>query len=181
VKYVPILSILKFPDERLQRPTELVLEEDRGEAESLASSMIAVMNQERGFGLAAPQVAVPWRMFVMRIDRYHSSFARNDPACGLPFIFVNPDIVQVSDHTDDMNEGCLSFPGLRDKITRPSEVALRWTDVHDWTEKRCVFGGWEARCVQHEMDHLRGRLMIEHMLPAAQKKIRKRALAGRRL
>lgn len=181
MKHVPVLSILKFPDPRLELVAEPVDQVDREECEQLSAKMLDVMVLKRGFGLAAPQVAVPWRMFVMQIPKRMSALWPDNISAGLPFVFVNPVIVRSSESTVVLNEGCLSFPGVHNELRRPAEVAVKWTDVHDWSEERAIFNGWEARCIQHEIEHLDGKLLIDHLLPAAQKKVRRRAQAGRRL
>ncbi len=168
MKHIPVLGIIKFPDERLTRVAEPVLEEDREEAERLSLQMLSVMGQHRGFGLAAPQVAVPWRMFVMDVPG----------ASVAPYIFVNPRLVAVSPEDIRLNEGCLSFPGVIESMVRPRDVVLEWTDVHSWTTKNAAFSFWEARCIQHEMEHLDGKLIIDHLPPVAQKKMRRRAERG---
>ncbi len=181
MKHMPKFSLVTFPDPLLEQVSEPVEKADQTEARVLADSMINVMSFKRGWGLSAIQVAVPWRLFVMKIDPVHSSIPYGNPMRGLPWVFVNPRIVEASPITVKMNEGCLSFPGLTENIERPKEVALIWTDVTTWQEQRAIFCGWEARCIQHEMDHLDGKCITSKMLPAAVKKLRKRALQGRRL
>lgn len=178
VTYVPILSILKFPDSRLETSCDLVREEQRPEAKKLAEQMLEAMYHAGGVGLAAPQVGVPWRMFVMDCQKLKHHIPGVPSA---PYFLVNPVIRQISTETISLNEGCLSFPGVNERIVRPRAVVVAWHDVHDWSVKAAEFSNWEARCVQHEVEHLDGKLLVHHMLPAAQKKLRKRGEQGRRL
>jgi peptide deformylase len=178
------LSIIQFPDPRLELVAELIPVEGQDAAKKLADRMLELMSATRyGWGLAATQVAVPWRLFVMQIPKIYAGEPKRwlDPERGTPFLFANPAIMRVSENTVPLNEGCLSFPGVTERIERPETLELCWTDVHTWTPKVELFGGWEARVIQHEMDHLDGRNLIDHLSPVAQKKMRKRALAGRRL
>ena len=108
----------------------------------LASEMIALMTRENGIGLAAPQIGISRRLFVMLIeDRYRVCF--------------NPEILESSDMLVDFNEGCLSFPGDQCIIKRPDWVTVRYQD-HAGTEISDRLYGLEARCFQHELDHLNG-------------------------
>lgn len=178
------LSIIEFPDPRLELVADLIPVEGQDAAKKLADRMLELMLATGiGWGLAATQVAVPWRLFVMQIPKVYAGEPKRwvDPVRGTPFVFANPVIMRESETIVPLNEGCLSFPGVQQRIERPESVELYWTDVHTWTPKGQVFSGWEARVIQHEVEHLNGVNLINHLLPAAQKKMRKRALAGRRL
>ena len=107
----------------------------------LAHSMYDLMNQSAGIGLAAPQVGLPYRMFVMR---------------SVPKLAIfNPKIVWTSDKEVEMEEGCLSFPGLGIRVFRPESIRTRFTSPNGVTETK-LFNGLTARVFQHEYDHLNG-------------------------
>jgi peptide deformylase len=115
----------------------------------LAEDMVATMYDARGVGLAAPQVGVQKRMFVYQIDE-------SDPVT-----IVNPTITE-SRGEWEYEEGCLSIPGLFFPIVRPKEIHLTGFDL-DGNEISIEADELEARCFQHEMDHLDGRLLLTHL------------------
>ncbi len=126
------------------------------ETRRLARDMLETMYAAPGRGLAAPQVGVLSRLFVMDTE-----WRSADPA---PMIFVNPELVGASDRKLRQPEGCLSIPGVTAEIERPAEVEVRWVDIDGVTQQR-VFDGFAAACVQHEMDHLDGVLTLDHLSP----------------
>lgn len=120
----------------------------------LAEQMLEVMYEAPGRGLAAPQVGVTKRLFVM-----DTTWKDDEPT---PQAFVNPQIVSVSDEQALGEEGCLSIPGQLCQVRRPVEVTLRYQDL--WGEVMLdVFDGFAARCIQHERDHLDGILCTDHV------------------
>ena len=125
----------------------------------LAGAMIRSMYHYQGIGLAAPQAGVNNNVFVM--DAHWNVTGKRKPE-----IFINPKIKKVGGKVisvDHPGEGCLSFPyGVRKCISRFDTVALEWTDIHGKKQKR-TFKGMEAMVVQHEMDHLEGKLFIDHL------------------
>lgn len=113
--------------------------------QTLADDMLLTMRRSRGIGLAAPQIGISRRLFVM------------DTGQG-PRLCFNPEILASSDELIQMAEGCLSFPGESCTITRPRWVQVRYQDSQGtWTESR--LSDLEARCFQHELDHLDGIVM----------------------
>ncbi len=121
------------------------------EVRSLAQDMIATMHAANGIGLAAIQVGAPLRMLVMKSQ-----------AGGDPLVMVDPVIEWSKKLRVEMQEGCLSLPGRRMMVTRPSDVEVSYTDL-DGTRQKLALGGMPARVVQHEIDHLNGVLMPDHM------------------
>lgn len=119
----------------------------------LAKDMLATMYAAPGRGLAAPQVGVTSRLFVMDV-----TWKDGDPA---PQVFVNPEIVATSPEEVTQDEGCLSIPGDLVPVTRPAEVSLRWHGL-DGLMQRADFTGFAAACVQHEIDHLDGILCTDY-------------------
>ncbi len=139
-------SILVWPDPRLSHacaPVGPVTDEVR----ALAQQMLKVMYAAKGRGLAAPQIGVMSRLFVMDAG-WKDGHAE-------PRVFVDPVIEAASDATDTGLEGCLSIPGISAEVTRPAEITLRWTDL-DGAARRERLTGFHARCAQHEIDHLDG-------------------------
>tara|TARA_R110002167_G_scaffold1426_3_gene6732 strand:+ start:22104 stop:22556 length:453 start_codon:yes stop_codon:yes gene_type:complete len=121
--------------------------------EDTVAEMLAVMYAAPGRGLAAPQVGVTRRIFVM-----DATWKSGDPT---PTVFVNPEIVSVSEEIAVTQEGCLSIPDRAVRVARPARVAMRWQDL-DGAEQTGMFDGFSAVCVQHERDHLDGVLCIDY-------------------
>lgn len=125
--------------------------------ETLAADMLATMYDAPGVGLAAPQVGVMARLLVMDCTK--------DPeAPRRPMVLIDPEIEWTSDETGVYEEGCLSIPEHFAEVTRPAEVRVRWTGL-DGVATVETFDGLWATCVQHEIDHLNGRLFIDHIGP----------------
>ncbi len=146
--------ILIHPDPRLKKtcaPVARVTDE----IHTLAMDMIATMYEAPGIGLAAPQVGVLSRMFVMDANR--------DPEAGQnPMVLINPEVTWTSDETNVYDEGCLSIPEQYAPVTRPKQVRMRWATLEGKTEEQDFDGLW-ATCAQHELDHLNGVLFIDHI------------------
>lgn len=135
----------------------------------LVNTMFQIMHQERGIGLAAPQIAVPLRVIVVDLSPYKG------PALAL----VNPEIEQSSENLVPYEEGCLSIPGIMREILRPEKTIVRGINL-DGKEVRFEADGLLSRVLQHEIDHLNGILFIDRLethvrkeLSAELKKIKK--------
>lgn len=153
-----LLPILRWPDERLSKRCEEV---DPSILGTLIADMFETMYAAPGRGLAAPQVGVIHRLFVM------DATWKEGP--GSPVAMINPEILAYDGETDIVAEGCLSIPGITIDVERPKSVSLRWQDqVGDWQER--WFSGFEARCIQHEFDHLEGRVTFDHLEAEARQK-----------
>lgn len=148
-----IRPILIHPDPRLRKPAAPVAAID-DEVRALAEDMLATMYEAPGIGLAATQLGVMKRVFVM------DAGAKDDPPA--PVVLVNPEIVWRSDETETSEEGCLSIPEVYEDVTRAARVRLRWTGL-DGASQEAEFGDRWAICAQHELDHLNGRLFIDHL------------------
>jgi peptide deformylase len=146
--------ILIHPDPRLKKVCPPV-SEVTDEVRALADDMLETMYDAPGIGLAAPQVGVLTRLIVLDCVKEEGEAPR-------PIVMINPEVVAVSDEVNTYEEGCLSIPDQYAEVTRPAEVELRWTDV-DGHERREGFGGLWATCVQHEIDHLNGKLFIDYL------------------
>ncbi len=141
-----VLSILVWPDPRLSQvcaPVGKVTEAVR----KLAADMLDTMYAAEGRGLAGPQVGAMQRIFVM-----DAGWKAGHPA---PQVFLDPVIVAASEGVESGVEGCLSIPGVSAEVERPVEITLAWTDL-EGVERRERLTGFDARCAQHEIDHLDG-------------------------
>jgi peptide deformylase len=148
--------ILIHPDPRLKKVCTPVsdLSDD---LRALADDMLETMYDAPGIGLAAPQVGALDRLIVL-------DCVKDEGAAPRPMVMFNPEVIAASDETGVYEEGCLSIPDQYAEVTRPTEVTVRWID-RDGTEQQDNFGGLWATCVQHEIDHLNGKLFIDHLKP----------------
>lgn len=163
-----ILNVLEFPDPKLRtkaRPVEQVDDALR----QLVDDMFETMYAAPGIGLAATQVDVHRRLLVVDV-----SSEKNDP-----HVLINPEIVTKTG-TIVTEEGCLSVPGFYAEVERAAEVRVRYLD-RNGESRECELDGLMAVCVQHEMDHLDGRLFVDYLSEAKRQRVRKRLLKERRL
>ena len=161
------LNILEFPDPRLRikaKPVEIVDDALR----QLIDDMFETMYDAPGIGLAATQVDVHKRLLVADV-----SAEKNEP-----WVLINPEIVE-KDGIEVTEEGCLSVPGYYEEVERAEHVRVRYLD-RDGKQVESEFDGLLAVCVQHEMDHLDGKLFVDYLSEAKRQKIRKRLEKERR-
>ncbi|MEO0993145.1 MAG: peptide deformylase [Pseudomonadota bacterium] len=149
--------ILIHPDPRLKKTCAPVREID-GALKTLADDMFETMYNAPGIGLAAPQIGVDARLVVMDCAGKEEGEAP-DPVC-----LINPEIVASSEEQLTWNEGCLSLPEIYADVSRPKEVEVRYLTPEGEEETR-VFSEVRAICVQHEIDHLNGKLFIDYLGP----------------
>ena len=149
-------NIILHPDPRLKKvcaPVADVTDELR----LLGEDMLSTMYEAPGVGLAAPQVGVMARLIVLDCVKAEGEKPR-------PMIMFNPEVIAASDELNTYEEGCLSIPDLFADVTRPAEVDVRWMD-QDGKEQTDTFTKLWATCVQHEIDHLEGKLFIDYLKP----------------
>lgn len=149
-------NILIHPDPRLKKaatPVASVTDDLR----RLADDMLETMYHAPGIGLAAPQIGVMERVLVM--DCVKDEGAKPDP-----MVLINPQVVWTSDTRNVYEEGCLSIPEHYAEVERPAEVEVEWMEL-DGKTRREKFDALWATCVQHEIDHLNGKLFIDYLGP----------------
>ncbi len=149
-----IRPILIHPDPRLKKlcaPVGTVT----SEIGKLAEDMLETMYDAPGVGLAAPQVGVLTRLFVMDCVKEEGEPPR-------PMVLINPEIVATSEEKNTYEEGCLSIPEQYAEVTRPKRVTMRWLRLDGKVQEEEFDGLW-ATCAQHELDHLNGKLFIDHL------------------
>ena len=151
------LAIRLDPDPVLRVICDAVIEFDAGLAQ-FADQMLQTMYDAPGRGLAAPQVGITKRMFVVDVD-----WRDADPA---PTVFVNPVLTGASVEVEELEEGCLSIPDSPCLVTRPVLISLQWQGL-DGTWQSGAFDGALARSIQHENDHLNGVLCTDYTCPTA--------------
>lgn len=155
-----VLPIYLYGQQVLRKEAQPV-PADYPELEQLAQDMFQTMEKANGVGLAAPQVGLALQMFV--VDG--SGLVEDYPECaGVRRCMINPEIVEASEELLVKEEGCLSIPGIYENVKRPSWIVIRYQDEHlEQHEERLT--GFAARMVQHEFDHLAGRMFIDHVNP----------------
>ena len=149
-------DILIHPDSRLRTVTDPVTEID-DELKKLAGDMLETMYAAPGIGLAAPQVGILKRMLVM-------DCIKDEEAKPQPMVLINPAVVWSSEDESTYEEGCLSIPEQYENVSRPAEVEVTWTSLEGEAQSGRFDGLW-ATCVQHEIDHLNGKLFIDYLKP----------------
>jgi peptide deformylase len=156
-----VLEILHFPDPRLRTKAQAVPRVD-DKVRRLVDDMFETMYAAPGIGLAATQVNVPLRVLVLDVSE-----ERNAPRC-----FVNPEIL-TREGDEEMEEGCLSVPGVYDRVHRAERIRVRALD-RDGQAFELDADGLLAVCIQHEMDHLDGKLFVDYLSALKRQRIRKK-------
>ena len=163
-----LLSILNYPDPRLHTVAAPVAAVDE-RIRKLVADMLETMYDAQGIGLAATQVDVHERLVVIDVSEQRNQ----------PLILVNPEIVWASEETQVNDEGCLSVPGIYDGVERASAVKVRALDG-EGRERVIEAEGMLAVCIQHEMDHLMGKVFVEYLSPLKRNRIKTKMLKARR-
>lgn len=147
------LEIITLPDRKL-RQTSAPIERVDAELRKLADDMLETMYDAPGVGLAAVQVGILKRMIVLDTAK--------DGAPPSPLVMINPEILKLGDEMREYEEGCLSIPDVRVDIERPSEIVVGYIDK-DGKPQELKANGLLATAIQHEVDHLNGRLIIDFL------------------
>ena len=156
----------------LRKDTEEITT-DYPNLQELIQNMFETMQKADGVGLAAPQVGLSIRLFVVDRDALKDDYPDYE---GFLHAYINPKIVEESDETEVIEEGCLSVPGIHESVRRPKSVHVTYLDEHlqphdEWIE------GFAARVFQHEYDHLEGKLFVDHLSTLRKQMIKKKLLA----
>lgn len=173
------LSIVHHPDPVLRRKTDPVGSVDE-ETLAVAQKMIELMIDAPGIGLAAPQVGLPWRMFVCHVPPSEDDEIDPEPVdetappqtTDRPMVAINPVLSEPSRDLIPYEEGCLSLPNITGEVRRPEEITMTASDEHGQEYTRRA-SGLLARCWQHEFDHLEGVLILDRMTPGSRLKNRR--------
>jgi peptide deformylase len=157
-----LLQILEFPDPRLRtvaKPVTTVTDQHR----LLIKDMFETMYQAPGIGLAATQVNVHERILVIDVSEDKSE----------PRVFINPEVEVLDPELGEYDEGCLSVPGFYDTVCRPQRIKVRALNEQGEAYEE-ELGGLLAICLQHEIDHLDGKLFVDYLSPLKRNRIRKK-------
>jgi peptide deformylase len=164
-----VLDILEFPDPRLRTVAKPVTAVDDSTRE-LIDSMLETMYDAAGIGLAATQVNVHQRLLVMDISE-----ERDEPR-----VFINPEVTVLDDTLGSYDEGCLSVPGFYEEVHRPRRVRVDALDRNGEAFNE-ELDGLAAICLQHEIDHLDGKLFVDYISPLKRQRIRRKLEKAHRL
>lgn len=154
-------EILTFPDPRLREKSKIVVKVT-DKIRSIMDDMLEIMYEAPGIGLAAPQINIHKQIVVMDLSEEKDS----------PMFFINPEIV-ASNGTEEMEEGCLSVPEYTAIVERPSTVTIKAIG-RDGKEFQIEADGLFAVCIQHEIDHLNGKLFVDYISPLKRQMVRKK-------
>lgn len=166
-----IYPIVIFGSEVLRKPSAEITA-DYPDLGKLIEDMFLTMDAADGCGLAAPQIGKNIRLFVVDC----SAMADEDPKCeGFRKAFINPTIYEASEETILWNEGCLSVPGLHEDVRRPEVIRMRYLD-EQFVEHDEEFDGFRARAIQHEYDHLEGKLFVDRLSPLRRQLLKSKLL-----
>ena len=157
-----ILNILEFPDPRLRTIAKAVEQVD-DELRQLIDDMFATMYDAPGIGLAATHVNVHKRLVVMDLSE-----DKNEP-----LVFINPEFEPLTDEVEQYQEGCLSVPGFYENVDRPQKVKIKALD-RDGQPFELIAEGLLAVCIQHECDHLNGKLFVDYLSTLKRDRIKKK-------
>lgn len=166
--HMAILDILHFPDPRLRQRAREV-DQVNDQLRQLVDDMFETMYQAPGIGLAATQVDVQKRVVVIDISEEQNQ----------PQVFINPEIL-VKEGVEEMDEGCLSVPGVYERVQRAERIKVRALD-RDGHSFELETDGLLAVCIQHEIDHLDGKLFVDYLSQLKRQRIRKKLEKARRL
>ena len=157
-----ILQILKYPNPNLRQQAKTVKKIDQN-LKLTIDDMLETMKDAKGIGLAATQVDIHSRIIVIDLSEDYSD----------PQIFINPEMSIVDETLSAYTEGCLSIPGVQENIERPSVVIITASDANGDIFK-AEYTGLMATCIQHEIDHLNGKLFVDYLSPLKRQLIRKK-------
>lgn len=163
-----ILPVLRFPDERLRKVASTVTD-ITAETQKIIDDMIETMYAEEGIGLAATQVNIHQRIIVIDVSENHDQ----------PYVIINPEVISKDGETG-IEEGCLSVPDSRAFVSRAETIKIKALNRHGESYEIDA-DGLLAICIQHEMDHLMGKLFVDYLSPLKRQRIEQKMKKMERL
>lgn len=162
-----IYPIVMYGDPVLRQRAKNI--EPNTDIKQLVEDMFETLEAANGIGLAAPQIGKSLRLFIV-----DGTGIEDEPGMAdFRKVFVNPEMVDESGTPWEFEEGCLSIPNIREKVSRKGEVRIRYYD-ENWNVSEEVYDGMKARIIQHEYDHIEGKMFIDYLTP-----LKKRLLKGK--
>ena len=167
-----LLPIEAYGSSALRKVGEEV-PEDYPQLQELIDNMLETMYNAPGVGLAAPQLNLALRLFVIDSTQFYDEEDEEETEeKGLKEVFINPEIIEKYGEDTFYEEGCLSIPGIREQIVRPSQIHIQYYD-RDFNFHDEQFEGLDARVIQHEYDHINGVLFTDHLKPIKKRTLQK--------
>ena len=166
-----ILEILRSPDPRLKKVAKPIEKID-DTIKKLSKDMLETMYKNNGIGLAATQIGVEKRIVVMDVTQGEN---KNEP-----LILINPQVIRQSDELKLYNEGCLSFPTQYAEVERPDKITAEYLDLQG-KKQQIEADGLLSVCIQHEIDHLNGKVFVDYLSRLKREKILKRLVKMNKL
>ena len=161
------LNILTFPDPRLRKKAMPITTFDKG-LENKAEDMLFTMYEDRGIGLAATQVDIHERLIVIDLSEDKSD----------PLIIINPTYKVLDDTLEVSKEGCLSIPTFQQEVQRAKEIELSYQDLTG-EQQKLIADGLLGYCIQHEIDHLNGKLLVDYASSLKRSRIKERLMKSK--
>lgn len=160
-KDVMILPIVAYGDTVLRKVARNIEKKENFDLQALIADMFETMYHASGIGIAAPQIGMDIRLFV--VDGTEIEDEEEDMK-GFKKVFINAQILNETGEKWAMEEGCLSIPGIRENVQRHDELRIKYFD-ENWNEFEETYTGMKARIIQHEYDHIQGVLFTDHLSP----------------
>jgi len=176
-----IYPIIAYGDPMLRKKTSEI-KSDYSELAEIINNLFETMYNAHGVGLAAPQIGLPIRLFVIDtgqiLNKDDESAKDSDfyGEVGVKQVFINAKLINKKGGEWDFNEGCLSVPTIREDVTRPDEIHLRFYD-ENFLRRDEIYSGFNGRVIQHEYDHIEGILFTDHLKPLKKRLLKNRLLA----
>ncbi|GAA4412572.1 peptide deformylase [Nibrella viscosa] len=170
-----ILPIVAYGDPVLRKRAKDI-EKGNLDVKKLSEDMFETMYASSGIGLAAPQIGQSIRLFVVDgtpLNEDEPEEEQDASLQGFKKVFVNPELIEEDGDEWAFEEGCLSIPGIRADVYRPEKVRIRYFDV-DWNEHEEEYDGMAARIIQHEYDHIEGKLFTDYLSPLKRQLLKKK-------
>ena len=161
------LNILTFPDPRLRKKATPITAFDKG-LQNKAEDMLFTMYEDRGIGLAATQVDIHERLIVIDLSEDKSE----------PLIIINPTYKVLDDTLEVSKEGCLSIPTFQQEVPRAKEIELSYQDLNG-EQQKLIADGLLGYCIQHEIDHLNGKLLVDYASSLKRSRIKERLMKSK--
>lgn len=162
-----ILPIVAYGDPVLKKMC-VEIDKNHPDLEKLINDMFDTMYKAGGVGLAAPQIGKAIRLFIVDATPFDEE---HPEAADFVQVFINPTIVEETGNNWEFNEGCLSIPGVREDVSRKEKILVRYYD-QDWEYYEEEFDGIVARVIQHEYDHIEGKLFVDRLNPLKRRLIK---------
>ena len=161
------LNILTFPDPRLRKKAIPITAFDK-DLEKKADDMLFTMYEDKGIGLAATQVDIHERLIVIDLSEDRSE----------PLIIINPSYIVLDDTLEVSKEGCLSIPTFQQEVPRAKEIELTYQDLNG-REQKLIANGLLGYCIQHEIDHLNGKLLVDYASSLKRSRIKEKLMKSK--